>query len=593
MANKPNGNLTGIKSAMLDRLKSLYDFKQGLDEFASFELLSELCACSGEINREISVYISRDGSIVDVSVGDSAKVSMPSMRLVRNEDRLCGVRCIHTHPSGDGRLSGVDLGTLRSMKLDCMAAVGVSDGKPTQLYAAYLGDFDEDTGSRAALVYGPMRPYKLPQKALIAEIFNSDDRFRSTTKEVEAVEQERAVLVGMDNDEGYDTLEELNELAKTAGALVVGKVRVRRRTIDNATYVGSGKANELSLMGSELEADLFIFDDELSAIQLRTLEETLGARVIDRTTLILDIFAARATSREGKLQVELAQMRYRLPRLIGQGQILSRLGGGIGTRGPGEKKLEIDRRRIRRRVFELETELSEIEKQRGLRRESRKANRIPLVALVGYTNAGKSTMLNALTDSNVLAEDKLFATLDPVVRKITLSGGTEALLSDTVGFINKLPHDLVEAFKSTLEEVSNSDLILQVVDISCPYHEKQMRVVDGVLESLHAADIPRIIVFNKADAVPSCDLPAESENRLNVSALRGTGIEKLLSAVELKLNSARTEVDILVPYSKYEAVSMIRDRGMLLSEEHTETGTHIRALLDAESIGQLRKILDF
>ena len=593
MANKPNGNLTGIKSAMLDRLKSLYDFKQGLDEFASFELLSELCACSGEINREISVYISRDGSIVDVSVGDSAKVSMPSMRLVRNEDRLCGVRCIHTHPSGDGRLSGVDLGTLRSMKLDCMAAVGVSDGKPTQLYAAYLGDFDEDTGSRAALVYGPMRPYKLPQKALIAEIFNSDDRFRSTTKEVEAVEQERAVLVGMDNDEGYDTLEELNELAKTAGALVVGKVRVRRRTIDNATYVGSGKANELSLMGSELEADQFIFDDELSAIQLRTLEETLGARVIDRTTLILDIFAARATSREGKLQVELAQMRYRLPRLIGQGQVLSRLGGGIGTRGPGEKKLEIDRRRIRRRVFELETELSEIEKQRGLRRESRKANRIPLVALVGYTNAGKSTMLNALTDSNVLAEDKLFATLDPVVRKITLSGGTEALLSDTVGFINKLPHDLVEAFKSTLEEVSNSDLILQVVDISCPYHEKQMRVVDGVLESLHAADIPRIIVFNKADAVPSCDLPAESENRLNVSALRGTGIEKLLSAVELKLNSARTEVDILVPYSKYEAVSMIRDRGMLLSEEHTETGTHIRALLDAESIGQLRKILDF
>lgn len=593
MANKPNGNLTGIKSAMLDRLKSLYDFKQGLDEFASFELLSELCACSGEINRELSVYISRDGSIVDVSVGDSVKVSMPSMRLVRNEDRLCGVRCIHTHPSGDGRLSGVDLGTLRSMKLDCMAAVGVSDGKPTQLYAAYLGDFDEDTGSRAALVYGPMRPYKLPQKALIAEIFNSDDRFRSTTKEVEAVEQERAVLVGMDNDEGYDTLEELNELAKTAGALVVGKVRVRRRTIDNATYVGSGKANELSLMGSELEADLFIFDDELSAIQLRTLEETLGARVIDRTTLILDIFAARATSREGKLQVELAQMRYRLPRLIGQGQVLSRLGGGIGTRGPGEKKLEIDRRRIRRRVFELETELSEIEKQRGLRRESRKANRVPLVALVGYTNAGKSTMLNALTDSNVLAEDKLFATLDPVVRKITLSGGTEALLSDTVGFINKLPHDLVEAFKSTLEEVSNSDLILQVVDISCPYHEKQMRVVDGVLESLHAADIPRIIVFNKADAIPSCDLPAESENRLNISALRGTGIEKLLSAVELKLNSARTEVDILVPYSKYEAVSMIRDRGMLLSEEHTETGTHIRALLDAESIGQLRKILDF
>lgn len=593
MANKLNGNLTGIKSTMLERIKGLYEFRQGLDEFASFELLGELCACSGEINREISIYIARDGSIVDVSVGDSAKVSMPAMRLVRNEDRLCGVRCIHTHPSGDGRLSGVDLGTLRSMKLDCMAAVGVLNGKPTQLYAAYLGDYDEEAGGRAALVYGPLRPYKLPQRALIAEIYNSDDRFRSTTKDVEAVEQERAILVGMENSEGYDTLEELNELAKTAGALVVGKVRVRRRAIDNATYVGSGKANELSLMGSELEADLFIFDDELSAIQLRTLEETLGARVIDRTTLILDIFAARATSRGGKLQVELAQMRYRLPRLIGQGQVLSRLGGGIGTRGPGEKKLEIDRRRIRRRVFELETELSEIEKQRGLRRESRKANRIPLVALVGYTNAGKSTMLNALTNSDVLAEDKLFATLDPVVRKITLAGGTEALISDTVGFINKLPHDLVEAFKSTLEEVSNADLILQVVDISCPYHEKQMRVVDGVLESLHAADIPRLIVFNKADALPAAELPAEGENRLNVSALRGTGIEGLLNAVELKLNSARTEIDVLVPYSKYEAAAMIRDCGMLLSEEHTETGTRIRALLDAESIGRLRKILDF
>ena len=414
------------------------------------------------------------------------------------------------------------------------------------------------------------------------EIFNEDKK-------------ERALLISVDTGDfnAEVSMEELEELAKTAGAEVVGTSIQKRQTPVAATYIGKGALYEMTRFCENMNIDLIIADSELSPVQIRNLEDETNTRVIDRTTLILDIFAARATSREGKLQVELAQMRYRLPRLIGQGQVLSRLGGGIGTRGPGEKKLEIDRRRIRRRVFELETELSEIEKQRGLRRESRKANRIPLVALVGYTNAGKSTMLNALTDSNVLAEDKLFATLDPVVRKITLSGGTEALLSDTVGFINKLPHDLVEAFKSTLEEVSNSDLILQVVDISCPYHEKQMRVVDGVLESLHAADIPRIIVFNKADAIPSCDLPAESENRLNVSALCGTGIEKLLSAVELKLNSARTEVDILVPYSKYEAVSMIRDRGMLLSEEHTETGTHIRALLDAESIGQLRKILDF
>lgn len=582
MANKPNGNLTGIKSAMLDRLKSLYDFKQGLDEFASFELLSELCACSGEINRELSVYISRDGSIVDVSVGDSAKVSMPSMRLVRNEDRLCGVRCIHTHPSGDGRLSGVDLGTLRSMKLDCMAAVGVSDGKPTQLYAAYLGDFDEDTGSRAALVYGPMRPYKLPQKALIAEIFNSDDRFRSTTKEVEAVEQERAVLVGMDNDEGYDTLEELNELAKTAGALVVGKVRVRRRTIDNATYVGSGKANELSLMGSELEADLFIFDDELSAIQLRTLEETLGARVIDRTTLILDIFAARATSREGKLQVELAQMRYRLPRLIGQGQVLSRLGGGIGTRGPGEKKLEIDRRRIRRRVFELETELSEIEKQRGLRRESRKANRIPLVALVGYTNAGKSTMLNALTDSNVLAEDKLFATLDPVVRKITLSGGTEALLSDTVGFINKLPHDLVEAFKSTLEEVRYADLLIHVVDSSYENRDFYMEVTNKVIEQIGAGDKDQIVAYNKMDIAKSVPLDVSGHEAVYLSAKTGENINVLVEKIREKIFGGRVEMTLLIPYQRGDITSYLCENAQIFSMEYEEEGTLLHGKLERE-----------
>lgn len=589
---KVNGNLTGIKNTIIERIAAIYDIEMDQSEFASAELIETLSSLTGEIGKEISVYVSRNGSIVDVSVGDSSKVSLPNMRLVRNEDRLCGVRCIHTHPNGDGRLSGVDIGTLRSSKLDCMAALGVLDGKPTQLYAAYLGDLIEESDTYEALIYGPLRPLKLPQKALIAEIFNSDDRFRSVTKVVEDTESERAILVGMENSEGYDTLEELAELAKTAGATVLNKVYTRKRVIDNATYIGSGKAEELALMRSELEADLFIFDDELSAIQLRSLEEILGARVIDRTTLILDIFAARATSREGKLQVELAQMRYRLPRLLGQGQVLSRLGGGIGTRGPGEKKLEIDRRRIRRRIYELETELSEIEKQRGLRRESRKANRIPLVALVGYTNAGKSTLLNRLTNSDVLAEDMLFATLDPVVRQITLPGGTEALLSDTVGFINKLPHDLVKAFKSTLEEVSAADLILHVIDYSSPYHEKQMQVVDEVLAGLDAADIPTIRVFNKIDKATE-PVPSQSGEQLCISAKQGHGIDALFSMIEQALNSARQEIEIIVPYSKYEAVSFIRERGMLLEEEHLDIGTRIKARLDSADIGQLKKIIDF
>lgn len=590
--NKLNGNLAGIRNTLLDKIKTIYDFKMGLDEFASFELISLMAECSGEINREISVYIARDGSIVDVSIGDSSKVSLPDMRLVRNEDRLCGVRCIHTHPSGDGRLSGVDIGTLRSSKLDSMAAVGVTDGKPTQLYAAYLGEVDEVNGNREALVYGPLRPNKLPQRALISEIYTSDDRFRSTTKTVEAAEIEHAILVGMENDEGYDTLRELEELAETAGAVVLKKIQTRKRAIDNVNYIGSGKAEELSLLCSELEADLAIFDDELSAIQLRSLEGILGVRVIDRTTLILDIFASRATSREGKLQVELAQMQYRLPRLLGQGQVLSRLGGGIGTRGPGEKKLEIDRRRIRRRIFELSEELSQIEKQRGLRRASRRANRIPLVALVGYTNAGKSTILNALTNSDVLAEDKLFATLDPVVRQITFSGGTEALISDTVGFINKLPHDLVSAFKSTLEEVSSADLIIHVVDLSCPFHDKQMKVVNDVLSSLNAIDIPQITVYNKIDLLTdSAAIPCCRDDVISISAKKRDNMARLLELIEKKLNSEREELEILIPYSKYEAMALVRERGMLLDEEHTADGTLVHVLLDTADVGQLKKIL--
>ncbi|MBO4306223.1 MAG: GTPase HflX, partial [Clostridia bacterium] len=549
MSNKVNGNMNGLRSTTIEQLRSLYDIRMGQKEFASEELISLMAELTGIINREIAVYISRDGRIVDVSVGSDKKVDMPNMRLVRNEDRLCGVRCLHTHPNGDGRPSGVDLGTLRSMQLDSMASLGVLNGKPTQLYAAFIGD-KNDEGNREALVYGPMRPFKLPHHALINEIFISDDRFRSVTKAVHENEKERAILVGMNDDSGYDTLAELAELAKTAGAEVVGTVPIKKRSIDNATYVGSGKAEELSLMGSELEADLFIFDDELSAIQQRNLEETLGASVIDRTTLILDIFAARAQSREGKLQVELAQLKYRLPRLLGQGQILSRLGGGIGTRGPGEKKLEIDRRRIRRRVYELEEELAGVTKQRELRSEGRRGGGTPLIALVGYTNAGKSTLLNALTNAGVLAEDKLFATLDPVVRGIKLPSGTEAILSDTVGFINKLPHDLVNAFRSTLEEVSKADVILHIIDISSDYHEAQMRVVEDVLSDLGAGDTPRINVFNKCDLLgeyPHATPDTDARPLLFISAKNGRGLEELLDAAETLLNSGRHEIDIVIP----------------------------------------------
>ena len=429
----------------------------------------------------------------------------------------------------------------------------------------------------------------MPQRQLIEEIYVSDDRLKSSTKDTKDDIPERTVLVGLENDEGYDTIEELAELAKTAGANVVARSIQKRRTPDNATYIGSGKVDELSLLCSETEAELVIFDDELTGSQLRNLETRLGVKVIDRTALILDIFAQRAVSREGALQVELAQMKYNLTRLTGQGTALSRLGGGIGTRGPGEKKLEIDRRRIRRRIFERGEELKEVEKQRSLRRERREKNATPLVALVGYTNAGKSTFLNAVSNAGVLAEDKLFATLDPVVRQITLPNGLDILLSDTVGFINKLPHDLIEAFKSTLEEVSNADLILHVVDISCDHYDAQMRVVEDVIASLGAGDTPRINVYNKIDRIDS--RPRGTEDDAFVSAATGEGMESLLERVEKLLSASHSTIELTIPYDKYEAVALLHSEARILSEEHTETGTKICAACEDGTLRKLKKLV--
>ncbi len=583
-----NGNTEGIRRVLLDEMAQLYELRLTPQQFASAELLERLAAYTARIGREVSVYIARDGRVMDVSVGDSGKVSMPEMRLVRNLDRLCGVRCIHTHPNGDGRLSPVDIGTLRSMRLDCMAALGVGQNGMTSLYAGFLGE--QRDGEREVLLYGPLRPQKLPQATLMQEIALSDERFKSSTKEVEEARPEKAILVGIENTEGYDTIEELAELARTAGAEVVGRETQKRRDIDNATYIGSGKAEELSLTASALEADLFIFDDELNPAQARNLERILGVRVIDRTALILDIFARRAQSREGKLQVELAQLKYELPRILGKGVALSRQGSGAIARGPGETKLENDRRRIRRRIYELEQDLAQVDKQRGLRRERRKKDAIPLVALVGYTNAGKSTLLNRLTQADVLAEDKLFATLDPVVRQTALPGGTEILLSDTVGFINKLPHDLIDAFRSTLEEVSSADLILHVVDVSSDYYEKQMAVVEEVLSSLDAANTPCLVVYNKIDEAQT-PLPAARDGSVRISAKTGEGMDALLASIEGALNSGRRELELLIPYDKYEAVALLKAEARILGEAHEETGTRIHALLDEPTLWKLKKIM--
>ena len=587
MTQQINGNIEGIRNSLLEQIRDLYQLRMEADTFASFALLSAMAGFTGQIGREMSVYLARDGRVVDISIGDSGKVSMPNVRLVRNEDRLCGVRCIHTHPNGDGRLSSVDVGTLRSMRLDAMAALGVGpEGQPTSFYAGYLGDMDE-AGTRQVLLYGPLRPYKLPQKALMREIYLADDRFKSSTKAVEEARPERAILVGLESDAPYDTLAELGELAATAGAVVVGRATQRKREIDNATYIGSGKAEELSLSASALEADLLIFDDELSPVQARNLEAITGVRVIDRTALILDIFARHAQSREGKLQVELAQLQYELPRIFGQGKDLSRQGSGTIARGPGETKLESDKRRIRRRIYELGEALKAVEKQRGLRRERRQKEAVARIALVGYTNAGKSTLLNALTGAGVLAEDKLFATLDPVVRQVALPNGSQALLSDTVGFINKLPHELVTAFHSTLEEVRQADLILHVVDVSAGYYPSQMQVVEEVLASLGAGDIPCIRVYNKADQAQG-PLPQDG---VVISALQGTGLEALLQAVGQALSARYKEISLVIPYDKYEAMALLQREGRILEETHEGAGTLVRAQVEDSLLWRLKRIL--
>lgn len=588
MEKKINGNVAGIRDSLLEQMQGLYALSHPSGVFLSRELSETLADFTERIGREISVYLSRGGEVVDVSIGDASTVSMPNMRLVRNVDRLCGVRCIHTHPNGSGYLSDVDLGTLNSMRLDAMVAVGVRDGKPTSVYAAFVGEMENE--ERKPLIYGPMRHDRLPQRGLLDAISEADARLKESAYAVTAHEAERAILVGIENNDGYDTLEELRQLAETAGVKVVAVEEQRRRPVDNATYVGSGKADELRLLGSATEADLFIFDDELTAIQIRNLEDILGAPVIDRTMLILDIFATRATTREGKLQVELAQLRYRLPRLLGAGVVLSRQGAsGVGMRGPGEKKLEIDRRRIRRRVYELEQELAEVEKQRALRRTARKRSAVPLVALVGYTNAGKSTLLNTLSASDVLAEDKLFATLDPVVRKITLPNGTECLLSDTVGFINKLPHELVQAFHSTLEEVREADLILHVIDAACEHYDVQMRVVEQVIAQLGAGDTPVIEVYNKIDRDDA--KPRKKDGAVGISAQTGLGIETLYAAIEAALCRTKTRVELVIPYDKFDAMQTVREIGTILSEAYEDDGTHLIALLEADKLYKLQNAL--
>ena len=407
-----------------------------------------------------------------------------------------------------------------------------------------------------------------------------------------AEKREWVILVGVslaDSDDAEQSLDELEELARTAGALCVGRVLQKREQMHPATYLGRGKTGELKDLIWETQADGIICDDELSPAQIGNLKDELGVKIMDRTLLILDIFAARASTSEGKIQVELAQLKYRQSRLTGLGTSLSRLGGGIGTRGPGEKKLEMDRRLIKGRISQLTRELKEVKRHRQLTRESRAKSRIPVIAIVGYTNAGKSTLLNALTGAGILAEDKLFATLDPTTRNLKLPGGQEVLLTDTVGFIRKLPHHLIEAFKSTLEEAKYADLLLHVVDASNPQMDQQMHVVYETLRELEASDKPVITAFNKKDRFVGEYAPRDfqAERTAFISAKTGEGVEELLACVEDVLREQKVEIEQIYPYSDAGKIQLIRKYGELEKEEYTQEGIYVRAYVPVDVYGKL------
>lgn len=416
--------------------------------------------------------------------------------------------------------------------------------------------------------------------------------------ELQALRLEKVVLVGLsrgrDGAQAEASLEELRRLTETAGAEVIDTLTHRRDKPDPATFLGKGKAQEIRDIVRAEQADTVIVDEELAPGQLRNLEEIFGCKVLDRTALIIDIFAQHAHSSEGKAQVELAQLNYLLPRLRGWGESMSRLGGGIGTRGPGETKLEVDRRRIKKRISNLREDIEDLQKTRTTKRQERVRSRVSSVALVGYTNAGKSTLLNTLTQAGVLVEDKLFSTLDPTTRKVVLPDGRPCVLTDTVGFVRKLPHTLVEAFKSTLEEAIRADLVLHLVDGSDSDPEGQYMAVRDVLGEIGAADVPELIAVNKIDAISEVDL-ARLKRRFPeaafVSALTGEGTEALLEKIAERLPRPEIEVDLLVPYDRGDVVAALHAVGAVLSEEYLEDGTKVRARLREEQLGRLERYI--
>jgi GTPase len=538
------GATTGLKPSQLKALERLYRRRIPPGQVVTPEVARALCQLSRELGRQVGMLVDRRGEVRFVLLGDDREIHIPDLSAYRvGHRRLRGLRCLHTHLRGEP-LTDDDLNDLTGLRLDLMGALDVgSDGVPGPLHLAHI-DPEPHNGS-AAVTLPPVDVHHLDLRfdTFVQQLEERLARAPGARNVKDA--RERALLVSVSTGrraEAEDSLDELAALCASNDLLVVDQVLQRPRQIHPRYLLGEGKLREVTIQAMQMEADLIVFDQDLSPGQLEAVTAATELKVLDRTQLILDIFARRAHSTDGKVQVELAQLRYRLPRLARRQEALSRLTGGIGGRGPGETRLEIDLRRTRDRIRHLERQLGALSRGRAERRKRRVASAVPIASLVGYTNAGKSTLLNALTASRTVAEDRLFATLDTATRRLRFPKEREVLVTDTVGFIRRLPPDLFNAFRATLDELSDADLLLHVVDVSHPRCEDHMEAVHGILKELSLDRLPRLVVLNKADRVPP-ETAAAMARRLGgvpVSALHPETFGPLLAAVEARLWEGRS-----------------------------------------------------
>lgn len=594
------GNVEGIRDIYINQLEKLYDEKIAKGEILSTSIVDAMLNFTEKLDREVSVAFDRKGKIIFVAVGDSTSVDMPMIDI--KEKKLSGVRIIHTHPNGISRLSALDISALLRMKLDFIAAIALNSKGEVKVTVGFCDVTEKILKADLTEEITVEEAIKINIDKKIQEIEN--DMLENNLEEDLS---ERAILVGCDS---YDSLDELEELADACEVKSVGRICQNRTKIDTAFYVGSGKVQEITELCQTENGNLIIFDDELTGSQVRNLEDATGVKVIDRTTLILDIFARRARTREAKIQVELAQLKYRSTRLMGLGTVLSRTGGGIGTRGPGEKKLETDRRHIRERIYDLKKELEKAQKIREVQREKRNKDNIPKVSLVGYTNAGKSTLRNKLCEialpkentnkESVFEADMLFATLDTTTRAIALQDNRTITLTDTVGFVRKLPHDLVESFKSTLEEVIYSDLLIHVVDAASSEVFQKIEAVEEVLTELDAFKLPKILVLNKIDIVDEASanelrkkLEAKEEyiSIIGISARNGNNLDILLNNICESLPQKLVQIEFVIPYEDSSMAAFLHRNGNVLSEEYRDAGVYMKVEVDEETLNKCQKYI--